>query len=363
MASDFFTEVVDGRGAARGQLSLAVDETNTPWIAYANSGGNVVLAERRVNGWAREVLSSDAAARDAYRIGLAISSSPKLHAHVAYQSATTDHLIYGVRDTEWSFEEVPTRGGILTGPVRFPSLRLNPGILRSDLKDTPNLAYQSGLSLWHATKIAPDPSKLPRWKRNVHLVDGADLIEKGWFTAMAFDFQGTLRIAYFDDMSPAGHHARRLRVATRVAGEEFAGQEEEWEVEVVHGGQILGERPSMSNAFSGEGFVSYDERGGHAVRLCIFGDFPESPATEVVSEGVGGDEMYSACEMSSPSPICVVYGSAGRLMFARRTAIATYEIEDVEAGGAWSDLVFDSEGIAHFAHMNGSELRYGTWSP
>ncbi|MFF9768283.1 hypothetical protein ACF1GT_16995 [Streptomyces sp. NPDC014636] len=362
MAHQFFTEVVDGLNSAEGQVSLTVDETNTPWIAYATGTGNVVLARREEDKWATEELPAEPAARDDYRIGLAIDST--LRPHVAYQSRATDHLIYGVRDTQWHFEEVPTDAGIFPSRVRFACLKLNPGIFSLPaFKDTPNFSYQSGLTLWHAAKQPPraNPNKPPQWRKNVHKVDEGDLVEKGWFTSLDFDAEETLRIASFDDLEPAGQSVRRLRVAT-LEPEEFPGQPESWRVEVVHGGQILGELPSMAHSITGESIISYYERNGRTLNVCIMGNFPESPAIEVVSDVVGGDDVYSACGVSNESRICVAFGSGGRLRFATRTGIKTFSIEDVEAGGAWSDMVFDSEGSAHIAHIADSALRYGVTS-
>ncbi|MEU5398210.1 hypothetical protein ABZ348_02770 [Streptomyces sp. NPDC005963] len=363
MAPEFSTEVVDGSGTASGQISLAVDETNTPWIAYATTGGSVALARREKEGWIRQLLPSEPAARDAYRIGLAISSYPGLNPHVAYQSKATDHLIYGVRGTEWTFEEVPTRGGLFAGPVRFVSLRLNPGSAVLANKDTPDLAYQSGTSLWHAAKAPHSAGQPPRWKKNVHEVDQGGLVETGWFTAAAYTPYGLYRIAYFDNWAPAGQIWRRLRMA-RVAGGAGTDLSEQSQVELLHDGQILGSRPSMTFADSGEGLVSYYERNERAIRFCIFGDtLEEPPVTQVLSEGVEGEEeAYSACSIGEHLPICVVYGAGGQLMVAEGDG-TTFTVGDIEAGGAWSDLVIDREGTVHVAHMNGSEVRYGAAAP
>lgn len=360
MAPTFDTEIVDKTGTAAGQVSLAVDETNTPWIAYATTGGSVVVAHRDEDGWTRTELPAGPAARDMYRIGLAIDSHER--PHVAFANDADDHLIYGRCPDQWTFEEVPSNGGVLTGSVRFVSLRLHPGVFSdAAYKDTPNLAYQSGLNLWHATKAPPKnaPDDPPRWRKNVHKVDGGDLVEKGWFPVLDFDAQETLRIASFDDLSATGQSVRRLRVATRVPGTDFPGQPDSWQVEMLSDPQISGEYPAMGHSITGESFISYYERTGRTLTLCIFGNFPESPATEAVDKQVVGDDVLSACGVNHNSRICVVYGSGGRLKFATRTGIATFDIQDVEAGGAWSDLAFDRDGSAHIAHMNGSELRYG----
>ncbi|AJP01917.1 hypothetical protein TU94_10755 [Streptomyces cyaneogriseus subsp. noncyanogenus] len=361
MATTFFTEVVDGSTTAHGQVSLALDPSNAPWIAYTTPSGDVMLATRSDTGWECERLPSEPAAHDDYRIGLGIDEG--LNPHVAYQSRATDHLIYGVRGTQWSFEEVPTSAGLFPDRVRFPSMTVNRGVFSEQpFKNRPHFAYQSGLSLWHATKAPPkaDPTKPATWKKNVHVVDESNLAEKGWFPALTFDHRDeTLRIAYFDDLSPAGQSVRRLRVATMSPGTDFVGQPDSWHVQVLHGGQILGEHPAMGHSITGESVVSYCERTGRTLNVCVFGNFPESPAVEVVTGDVDNDDVHPACGVGHPSRICVVYGSGGRLRFAVRTGIGTYAVEDVEAGGAWSDVRFDDVGSPHVAHIAAGTLRYG----
>jgi hypothetical protein len=56
---------------------------------------------------------------------------------------------------------------------------------------------------------------------------------------------------------------------------------------------------------------------------------------------------------------CVAFGSGGRLRFATRTGPGTFDIQDIEAGGAWPQLVFDNDGVARLAHVAGGTLRYG----
>lgn len=361
MATEFFTEVVDPTNVAHGQVSLVVDPADTPWLAYTTPSGDVMLARRGETEWQCERLPTEPAAHDAYRIGLGIDSG--LNPHVAYQSRAADHLIYGVRETQWSFEDVSTVAGLFPERVRFPSMTVNLGVFSEPpFKNRPHFAYQNGLSLWHATKAPPkaEPNKPATWKKNRHIVDQSNFAEKGWFPVLTFDHRDErLRIAYFDDLSPAGQSVRRLRVATMVPGTDFVGQPDSWNVEVLHGGQVLGEFPAMGHSITGESVVSYIERLGRTLNVCIFGNFPESPAIETVTSDLDNDNVHSACGVGHPAQICVAYGSGGQLRFARRTGIGTFSIEDVEPGGAWSDLRFDSVGTAHVAHIAAGTLRYG----
>ncbi|WP_030042959.1 hypothetical protein [Streptomyces resistomycificus] len=283
MATTFETEVVDPANAAHGQVSLTLDPSDNPLLAYTTPSGDVMLARRGETEWQCERLPSESAAHDAYRIGLAVDSG--LNEHVSYQSRATDHLIYGVRkahETQWDLEEVPTSAGLFPDRIRFPSMRVNAGVFSEDpFKDRPHFAYQSGLQLWHATKAPPksDPGKPATWRKNVHVVDPGNTAEAGWFPALTFDRRNeTLRIAYVDDLSPTGASARRLHVGTMSPGTDFVGQEDSWHIQVLHGGQVSGELPAMEHSITGESVVSYYETQGRTLNVCIFGNFPESPA-------------------------------------------------------------------------------------
>ncbi|MGC9376572.1 hypothetical protein [Streptomyces sp. MH13] len=365
MATTFFTEVVDPSNTAHGQVSLALDPSDNPFLAYTTPSGDVMLAKRGDTEWQCERLPSEPAAHDAYRIGLAVDSG--LNQHVAYQSRATDRLIYGVRkahESQWHLEEVPTSAGLFPDRVRFPSMRVNAGVFSEDpFKDRPHFAYQSRLQLWHATKAPPktDPGQPATWRKNVNVVDPGGTAEAGWFPALTFDRRNeTLRIAYVDDLSHTGSPVRRLHVATMTPGTDFVGQEDSWHIQVLHGGQVSGELPAMEHSITGESVVSYYEAQGRTLNVCIFGNFPESPAIEVVAGAVDNVGVrHSACGIAFPANICVVYGSGGQLKFARRTGIGAFDIQDVEAGGAWSDLKVDGVGSLHVAHIAGGTLRYG----
>jgi hypothetical protein len=365
MATEFFTEVVDGSSDVHGQVGLAVDAGNAPLIAYTTTSGNVMLAERTGTEWRVQALPCQPAARDEYRLSVAVDAPlpdrpPRLH--IAYQSAATDHLIYGVRNAAWEFEEVPTAGGVFAERVRFSAMTLCPGVFQNPpFKNIPHVCYQADGALFHAAKAPPStsPDAPARWKKNVEKVDASGFSEKGWFSTLAFDAEETLCIAYFDDLSPAGRTARRLRMARMTPGTDFPGQDNSWKVDVLDGGEILGEAPSLAHSITGENIISYYDRNTRALKICVSGDFPESPAVEVITGDVVGDTIRSSSGVSDQSRICVAYGSGGQLRFATRTGIGTFAIEDVEAGGEWPYLVFDSVGTAHVAHVAGGTLRYG----
>jgi hypothetical protein len=363
MPIEFVPVTVDDSGTVHGQVSLAVGNANLPTIVYTTTSGAVMLAELSADEWRLSELPGGAAARDEYRVSLALDTRPSADPHVAFASATSDRLIYGVRRTTWQFEEVPTEGGLFPGSVRFPAMKLYPGVFDdARFRDAPHICYQAGLSLRHAAKQKrrDDPDGTPVWKKNVETVDEVDLVEKGWFTALDFDGEDTLRIAYFDDLSPAGHTARRLRLATMTPGSEFPGQPSTWRVDVLDGGDILGEFPALAHSVTGEGAVSYCDRVSGTLKICMFGNFPESPAVEVVAGDLIG--VRSSVGVNNQSRWCVVYGSGDRLRFATRTGRGTFAIEDADVGGGWPCLVFDSAGDVHVAHVAGGTLRYAVAS-
>ena len=367
MPTEFFLETVDDSGDVHGQVSLAVGDAERPTIAYTTTSGEVRLAEATEDGWVVSTLLSDPADLGPYRVSLALDrhSEP----HVAYVSAHTDRLIYGARSVNWQFEEVPTEAGLLPGPVRFPSMKLYRGVLEVTesgdplvgipYMDAPHVVYVAGLSLHHAVKQRrrDSPESAPVWRKNVELLDEGGLVEKGWFASLNFDGRDNLRIAYLDEMGAAGFSRRRLLLATRPPN--FTDDPNTWEFDVLDGGEVLAEAPALAHSVGGEAIISYFDHTARALKICLFGNFPESPFVAVVSDNVeGGGHFWSSVAMSHDFKISVVYTSDGRLQFAQGRLPGAFTIEDVDSGGRWPSIVFDDEGSAQVAHVDGGVLKY-----
>jgi hypothetical protein len=368
MPTEFFTETVDDSGDVHGQVCLAVANPRKPKIAYTTTSGVLMLAEQVGNEWVLSTVhSAGQVSRGDYRVSLALDSKLEPNPHVAYLAeALDDHLIYGLRREAWEFEEVPTEGGLFPGRVRFPAMKLYRGVFEEhdELKDAPHFCYQAGLALHHAAKVRRRDrlDEDPVWKKNVERVAGGGA-DQGLFATLDFDGRDTLQIAYFDDLDPLGQTARRLHLATMTAGLDFPGQPNSWQVDMLDGGDILGEYPALAHSVTGEGVVSYFERRARALKVCMFGNFPESPAVEVVPDEVDGDDVRSSVALSPAFRWCVAYGSGGRLRFATRTGVGAFAIDDVDTGGSWPSLAFDPDGNAHVGHVEGGTLKYALAPP
>ncbi|MEH1124149.1 hypothetical protein [Micromonospora sp. CPCC 206061] len=360
MPFEFFTERVDESGAVRGQVCLATGEGNQPSIAYATDSGAVMLAERVDNEWLLSKVPGDLATRDTYRVALALDGGSE--PHIAYVSAASDHLIYGVRRASWQLEEVPTEAGLFPGAVRFPALKLYPGFFEvpeqggEAFKWAPHLCYQAGLSLWHASKQRrrADPASGPVWKKNVVKVDESDGTEKGWFATLEFDPEDNLWIAAFDEL-PGGNR-RRLRLST--IKRDFEDGPDEMETREAVGGDILGEFPAVAHSITGEGIVTYYERNERAIKVFMFGNGPGLPAVGTVASDVDGVDVWPSPGISHHNGFCVAYGSGGTLRFATRVGSNGVAIQDVADGGKWASLDFDIDGNAHIAHVADGRLMY-----
>src|SRR5262245_53224582 len=228
MATEFSSTTVDDSGNVHGQVTLAIGSAGAPVIAYTSQSGEVRLAEQDDSGeWIITRPPSGTASRDEYRISLDIDS--KSEPHFALANASTDHLVYGARGQQWTFEEVPTEGGILQGRVRFPSMKLYKGFfevpavdefgnpVRDDegnivipFKDSPHFSYQAAqglIELRHAAKLRPRENRdaEPVWRKHISTIDGS---ESGWFSVLDISNDDTVRIAHFTDLSNIGGNQR-----------------------------------------------------------------------------------------------------------------------------------------------------------
>jgi hypothetical protein len=370
MPLEFITDTVDNSGTVRGQCTLAVSNSNLPSIVYTTNVGEVKLAQQTPEGeWIKTTLPFEPAAHDEYRVSLDFDDSDDPQPHVAYVSALTDRLIYGVRRGRWEFEEVPTQGGLCPGRVRFPSMHLYKGFAEIDgaFKNSPHICYQPAqgiLELRHAAKLRPrdNPAASPVWEKHVHTVDTASP-EAGWFATLNISNDDTIRIAYFDDFSSLGRTERRLHVATmhtdaEIPDRPLAAPDEGWFRQNLDGIGILGSWAALGQSITGDCAISYFDASVRALKLCLFGNFPA--AVEIVAADIG--EVRSSVGVSHRFRWCVTYGSGGRLRFATRTADSdghgSFTTVDVDAGGDWPHMVFDDAGNVQVAHVAGGTLKY-----
>jgi hypothetical protein len=380
MPTEFSSTIVDDSGDVHGQVTLAIGSAGAPVIAYTSQSGEVRLAEQNDLGeWIITRPPCGTASRHEYRISLDLDS--RSEPHIALVNASTDHLVYGARGQQWTFEEVPTEGGLFPGRVRFPSMKLYKGFHelrdqfgRTPFEDSPYICYQAAqgiLELRYAAKLRPrdNPAAEPVWKKHVETIDRGDP-EFGWFAALDISPDDIIRIAYYADLTQLGFN-KRLHLANMLNDPEIRDRpirrgEEGWHRETLDGvaAELFGEPPSLALLISDWGAVSYVSRIGQmprSLKLCRFGNFPESPAVELVTHDVGGSRSSVARSLSGKW--CVAYEFNGRLMFATRTAPGAFAIENVEAGGGWPSMRFSDDGSALIAHVAGGTLQFVVATP
>jgi hypothetical protein len=374
--TEFSSTTVDDSGDVHGQVTLAIGSAGAPVIAYTSQSGEVRLAEQNDQSeWIITKPPCGTASRDEYRISLDIDS--QFEPHIALANASTDHLVYGARGQQWTFEEVPTEGGILIGRVRFPSMKLYKGFAelpnQPGFKDAPHICYQAAqglIELRHAAKLRPrdNDRASPVWRKHVSTIDGA---ESGWFSVLDIDTDDTILIAHFTDLSNIGGD-QRLNVTSMIPADEIPDRPRALGVEgfrtgTLDGGAgrgIKGAFPSLAQTIAGGGAVSYmNVSTPQSLNLSIFANELPQPVVEVVTRNVDVGGSRSSVARSLRGRWCVAYGFNGRLMFATRTGPGAFTIEDVEVGGGWPSMRFKDDGGAQIAHVAGGTLQFVVATP
>jgi hypothetical protein len=241
-------------------------------------------------------------------------------------------------------------------------------------EDAPHISYQAAqgiIELRHAAKLRPrdNPASPPVWRKHVNTIDGT---ESGWFSILDIGNDDTIRIAHFTDLSNIGGN-QRLNVTSMIPADQipdrpFAEGGEGWAKEALDGGPpgrgIKGAFPSLAQTIAGGGAVSYmNFSTPPSLNLSIFANELPQPVVEVVTRNVDVGGSRSSVARSLSGKWCVAYGFNGRLMFATRTGIGTFDIEDVEVGGGWPSMLFKDDGSAQIAHVAGGTLRFVVATP
>jgi hypothetical protein len=381
--TEFSSTTVDDSGDVHGQVTLAVGSAGAPVIAYTSQSGEVRLAEQDDQGeWIITRPPCGTASRDEYRISLDLDSESR--PHIALANASTDRLVYGSRGQQWTFEEVPTEGGILKGRVRFPSMKLYKGFREVPVqgldgqtiipfKDAPHVSYQAAqglIELRHAAKLRPreNHDAAPVWRKHVHTIDGS---ESGWFSVLDIGNDDTIRIAYFTDLSNIGGdqrlHVTTMRIDSEIRDRPVAEGADGFRRVTLDGGAgrgIKGAFPSLAQTIAGGGVVSYMNLSTPpSLNLSFFANELPQPVVEVVTRDVDVGGSRSSVARSLSGRWCVAYGVNGRLMFATRTSPGAYTIEDVEVGGGWPSMLFKDDGGAQIAHVAGGTLQFVVATP
>lgn len=386
MPLEFFIQEIDPEPqiSINAQLKLAVSDGRLGAVAYTTAGGQVRLTEETTGGWETSTPPTGVTADDdVSRVSLQFDEESRLHLAFPFTHDTSTRIRYGVRDVEWRFEDVPDAAGIFADRVRFPTMALYRGFLfdqagnelpavearKKAYRNSPHFCFQRNFELWHAAKLRPrefppvpgQETQPAVWRKNVKPIpDGGP--EAGWYSTLDWATDDTLRIAYCDSDL---HGNSRLRVATMQRPEDGPfDRPTGWQVEVLDSSTNL-VLPSLAQTITGGGAVSYWDRT-NGLKICMFGDFPESPAVEVVDTSPPDATEWSSIGLSHnqfPPRWTIAYSTGGRLKVAQRTRPGEFEFTDVDAAGRCPDLAVDSDGNIHVAYLSDGVVKYASAAP
>ncbi|MBB1242890.1 hypothetical protein GL263_04810 [Streptomyces durbertensis] len=349
MSAQFVTETVDNTGAVVGNVCLTLDRDDNPWIAYIADQPvrNVQVARRTDAGWIREDTHVVAIA-DESRIPLAIDS--KGNPHIACRDGDSGNLRWAFeRQGSWTSQEVPTHGGLSPRPVSHISMTLHPGKLDTEMRDTPQFAFQemfSARSLGYATKVGDN------W--SVEILDEDPIRETGLFASMAFDISEALRIAYFDFRDQGmSLNPQRLKMAVTLA--------DGWDSRIVDDDPTLvGHFSSIPKGTTFTPFIAYWDKGSGDLIVwspsSIFGD---PGRKEVVAAALSSRPIPSAA-VNLQSKFCVAYPDNGIRIATRHheSGEDAWGVQTVADTGTWPSLAYDKQGSAHIAYEAEGSLKY-----
>src|SRR5882672_2952742 len=161
MATPFVFEAVNDSVLVLEDVSLALDKTGNPRIAYAQqNSGQLIVARRDAGIWTSENVPGGAVGQGT-RMCLAIDSqgNPQL----AYRDdLSSGELIHAVKSAgQWTFTHIPTRLTVGGGPggVGSVAFALHPGRLDTESRDVAYFVYvdlaTDGVGFAHTGSLGP----------------------------------------------------------------------------------------------------------------------------------------------------------------------------------------------------------------
>jgi hypothetical protein len=352
MATPFTFETADdgGQGPVHGELSLALDKTGNPRVAYAQQvSGQIMVARRDGGAWTRESVPGGAVG-SGVRICLAIDSqgNPQL----AYRDQASGELIHAVKSADqWTFTHVATRltdhkpGGV--GTIAFA---LHPGRHDPESRDVPFFVYADpatdGIGFAHSG-IGPSPV--------VVQLDPTLLTTFGQPSA-AFDPSEGFFIAYvgfFHDGSPVDFVSVRATLVTDIEQGTLAPPA------VIEGSKLINVRSPTSivrTAF--EGCISYFDRANKTLKAQVASPELPEPRIEIVATSVN-NVTATPSAAASRGQFRVAYADDTAIKLASRGPSGDWTVEVVDpVSGLLPSLAYDNSGTANLAYAVGGQLKY-----
>lgn len=349
-ATQFTFETVDDSGIVLGRSFLTVDGNGDPAIAYL-SGSEInpaVMVARRQNGqWSREN-TGGTAAPDTVRISLGIDSQgvPRL----AYRDRSTDHAIFATRGNGiWSFEEIPTEGGIAVRGVADVSMQIEPNLHDPPFADTPTVAFRDAFQ-GDALRVARKTSG--SWQ--ISGVDGPSDTRNG--VSLAFDSGAGLTVAYFQGFDTGAPAIREpLKLARELPSDVTDTRPPDFDSQVIDKDFVAAESVSMARGLFSAALIAYADHQSHTVYAWVSelgSGLP--PSIEVVAQGnVTNGPRHPSAAGNPHQNLFVAYLDNGQVVLARRTLTGEWTSQPVATGDGWPSLAFDKDGTAHLAYGTG----------
>ncbi|AUY49357.1 hypothetical protein [Streptomyces sp. CB01881] len=360
MTSQFTIETADDSGNVLGQSFLTLDGSGEPAVVYLarKQNRNAVMVARRQNGqWTHED-TGGAGLDDGARISIGIDSHDV--PHLAYTDGRTTHAVHAVRTGgTWSFEEVPTGGGIFFNGVSNVSMQLyrrlgtglgaDPGWF-----DMPAIAYRDAHPDDHLV-VALKPNNGP-WQFST-----ADPSPSATRTgvSLAYDSSDSLTIAYVvgvnDGTDPFPEPLKLASVKPTVVEGDPPWPPPEFTSTVIDHSVRGVESVSMARGTFFHMLVAYADRHEGYVKAWVksFGEL--APAIELVARGNGSKGPRRPAAAAGPGDnLFIAYLDNGQVMLAERASDHSWNSLPVTTGDGWPSLAFGSDGTAHLAYGTGN---------
>ncbi|MFF2149449.1 hypothetical protein [Kitasatospora sp. NPDC058190] len=349
-ATQFTLETVDGSGIVLGQSFLTLDGNGDPAIAYLSgpaTEASVIVARRQNGQWTLDN-TGGRGTPDNTRVSLGFDSGNV--PHIAYRDGSTDNGIFGTKTNgEWSFEEIPTQGGLLARGVADVSMQIEPNLHDPPFADTPTVGYRDafqGDSVAVARKVGTS------WQ--ISGVDGSSATRNG--LSLAFDSSAGLALAYFqgiDNGAPA--IPQPLKLAREVPSDVTDTSPPTFATQAIDPNFTSAGGVSKARGLFARELVAYADVRPGTVHAWVNEGTGEPPTLEVVAQGNGAAGPRRPSAAGSPRQILfVAYLDGGQVMLARRADNGTWTSQPVAAGGGWPSLAFGKDGTAHLTYGTGN---------
>lgn len=352
MATPFtFEAVADGIAVNSGEVSLALDRSGNPRIAFSQAdSGQIIVAQRNGGTWTHESVPGALVGRDV-RAWLAIDSlgNPQL----GYQDLNGGDLIHAVKNGagQWSFSHISTRltAGHGPGDVFDVTFALHPGRHDTESRDVGYFVYvdpaTDGISFAHTGNLGPTPVKVE--------FSPTDMTTFA-HPAIAFDPSEGFFVAYvgfFSTGSPQDFVSVRATLVTDIEQGTFAPPA------VIEGSSFINVRrpPSIVRTFSG-GCLAYFDIATKTLKANV-SSF-EGSGIETVATNINNATFTPSAAVKG-SDFRIAYADSDAVKLASRSPSGTWTVEAIDAvAGGSPFLAYDNSGTAHIAYVANGRLKY-----